>query len=171
MSIIHLTPTQLRKAADLQEEIAKLQSQLSAIMGNQSSTPAQVAKPAKRKLSASAIARIRAAQKARWAAIKAVKPIAKPVTAEAPKKKGGMSAAGRARIVAAQKARWAKIKAAKAASAAKSVVVPKPGAAAKAAPISKPAKKKIKISAEGIARIKAAQKARWAKIHAEKAKK
>lgn len=171
MSIIHLTPTQLRKAADLQEEIAKLQTQLSAIVGNQTSTPTQVAKPAKRKLSVSAIAKIRAAQKARWAAIKAVKPAAKPVTAEAPKKKGGMSAAGRDRIVAAQKARWAKIKATKAASVAKLVVVPKPGTAAKSAPISKPAKKKIKISAEGIARIKAAQKARWAKIHAEKAKK
>jgi hypothetical protein len=173
MSIINLTPTQLRKAADLQEEIAKLQTQLSAIAGNQTFPPVQIAKPAKRKMSASAIAKIRAAQKARWAAIKAVKPVAKPVTAKAPKKKGGMSAAGRARIVAAQKARWAKIKAAKAASVAKSVVVPKLGVAAKlaakSAPISKPAKKKI--SAEGIARIKAAQKARWAKIHAEKSKK
>ena len=109
MSIINLTPTQLRKAADLQEAIAKLQAQLSAIAGNQTFPPVQIAKPAKRKMSASAIAKIRAAQKARWAAIKAVKPVAKPVTAKAPKKKGGMSAAGRARIVAAQKARWAKI--------------------------------------------------------------
>ena len=80
-----------------------------------------------------------------------------------------MSAAGKARIAAAQKARWAKIKAAaKPAAAPKAVVAAK--AAAKPAPAAKPAAKK-KISAEGIARIKAAQKARWAKIHAAKAKK
>ncbi len=167
MSIINLTPTQLRKAADLQEEIAKLQTQLSAITSNHASAPVRIAKPAKRKMSASAIAKIRAAQKARWAAIKAGKPAAKTVAAKAPKKRGGMSAAGRARIVAAQKARWAKIKAAKSVVGLKLGVAAKP--AARSALILKPAKKKI--SAEGIARIKAAQKARWAKIHAEKAKK
>ena len=61
-----------------------------------------------------------------------------------------MSAAGRARVAAAQKKRWAKIK----------------GAAA--APATKPAKKKGKISAAGKARIAAAQKARGAKIKAAK---
>lgn len=73
MSIINLTPAQLRKAADLQEQIAKLQSQLSAIEGNKASSPVPAAKLAKRKMSASAIAKIRAAQKARWAKIKAEK--------------------------------------------------------------------------------------------------
>jgi hypothetical protein len=61
-------------------------------------------------------------------------------------KKGGMSAAGKARIVVAQKLRWAKI------NAAKGKLVAKPVVNASV----KPAKKKI--SAEGIARIKAAQK-------------
>jgi hypothetical protein len=94
---------------------------------------------------------------------------AKPVV----KKKGGLSAAGKARIVAAQKARWAKIKAAKPAT---TTPVPKPAVAVKA--VVKPAASKSvikaksaakkKISAEGIARIKAAQKARWAKIKAAK---
>src|SRR5664279_705401 len=43
-------------------------------------------------------------------------PVAAPVTAKAPKKKGGMSAAGRASVAAAMRARWAKINAAKTAS-------------------------------------------------------
>jgi hypothetical protein len=38
------------------------------------------------------------------------------------------------------------------------------------APAAKPGRKRRKISAAGIARIRAAQKARWAKIHAAKRK-
>jgi hypothetical protein len=49
-------------------------------------------------------AKIAAAQKARWAKVKAVKP------AKAKKRK--MSAAAKAKISAAAKARWAKVKAA-----------------------------------------------------------
>ncbi len=147
MNITELTPSQLRKAADLQDKIAKLQSQLAGIVivGGKTHKPA-ASKPAKRKMSAAHIAKIRAAQKLRWAKVRAAK---------VPKKKGGMSAAGRARIVAAQKARWAKVKAAKTqAPVSKAVVAAKPA--------------KRKISPEGIARIKAAQKARWAKIKAGK---
>ena len=155
MSILNVTPTQLREAADLKEQIASLQTKLAAVLGDQAPSPV-VPKPAKRKMSASAIAKIRAAQKLRWAKLKGDKPAAKLP------KKGGISAAGRARMAAAARARWAKVKAAKGNPVAvKSVVVAKPAA--------KPARKKI--SAEGIARIKAAQKARWAKIHAEKAAK
>ena len=69
-----------------------------------------VLKKARRKMSAAGLARIIAAQKARWAKIKGTaKTAAKPVV----KAKKKISAAGRARIAAAQKARWAKIKAAK----------------------------------------------------------
>jgi hypothetical protein len=53
-------------------------------------------------MSASARARIAAAQKARWAKVKA--------SGGAPRRK--MSAAARAKIAAAAKARWAKAKAA-----------------------------------------------------------
>jgi hypothetical protein len=166
MSIINVTPTQLREAADLKEQIASLQTQLAAVLGDNAPSPV-APKPAKRKMSASAIAQIRAAQKLRWAKIKGDKPAAKSAAVKIPKK-GGISAAGRANIAAAARARWAKVKAAKGNPvAAKSVVVVKP--AAKTAVVSKPARKKI--SAEGIARIKAAQKARWAKINAEKAAK
>jgi hypothetical protein len=120
MSIINLTPTQLREAADLQEKIAQLKTELTAILGGEAKTAppvAKSAKPAKRKISA------------------------------------------------AQKLRWAKVHAAK----AKPPVKPVPPAAKAMKPATKPAKKKI--SAEGIARIKAAQKARWAKIKAAKAAK
>jgi hypothetical protein len=178
MSINQLTPSQLRQAADLQERIAKLQNELATIFGSETKAPtSKAAKPAKRKMSASAIAKIRAAQKARWAKIKgkakpAVKPVAKPVA----KKK--ISAAGIARIKAAQKARWAKIKATKAtpATAPKVVAAAVPAAkpAAKTAPqpapkpAAKPVKKGRNISPEARAKMAAAAKARWAKVKAAK---
>jgi hypothetical protein len=122
-SINNLSIQQLRQAADLKEKIAGLEKQLSAVLG---SAPKAAAAPT-----------------------------------PAPKKKGGMSAAGKARIVAAQKARWAKIKAAKA-------VKPVVKAAAPAAKVAKPAKKKFVMSAAAKAKISAAAKARWAKIKAAK---
>jgi len=66
----------------------------------------------KRKISAAGIARIRAAQKARWAKVNAKK-TAKPPVAKPAKQKRTMSAAAKAKLSAFQKARWAKIKAAK----------------------------------------------------------
>ena len=126
MSLINLTPAQLRQAANLKERIASLNDELAALLGG--SATAAPAKPAKPSVV----------------------------------KKGGMSAAGKARIAAAQKLRWAKINAAKA----------KPAPAVKAiVKAAKPAKKKAKISPEGMANIIAATKARWAKIRAAKAAK
>ncbi len=152
MSITNLTPTQLRQAADLQEKIAQLQTRLAAIEGGQAPSAVKSAPPAKRKMSAAHIAKIRAAQKARWAKVKAAKP-----AASKPAKKRGMSAAGRANIVAAAKARWAKVNAAKAKVVSVAPVV---------AP--KPAKKKFTMSPEAKAKISAAAKARWAKVKAAK---
>lgn len=168
--MINLTSSQLRKAADLQDQIVKLQTQLAGILVNPSTwipETIKVSKPAKKGMSAAGISKIAAAQKARWAKIKAakaspkaaVKPVAKAKPVQ--KKKRKMSAAGRARIVAAQKARWAKVNAAKAAPKAAVKQVAK-------VVVAKPVKKTRKISAEGIARIKAAQKARWAAIKAAK---
>jgi hypothetical protein len=70
-SAIQLTPAQLRKAASLKEKIATLEKELAAIFN----TSAPAAKPAKKKgkMSAAGRARIAAAQKARWAKIKAAK--------------------------------------------------------------------------------------------------
>jgi hypothetical protein len=64
----------------------------------------------KRTLSVAARARIAAAQRARWAKVKAGKSQGVNTTATA---KRTMSAAARKRIAAAQRARWAKVKAAK----------------------------------------------------------
>ncbi len=109
MSITSLTPSQLRKAASLKEKIGTLEKQLAQLEGTKAA-PAPVSKPARKKggMSAAGKARIAAAQKARWAKIKAAAPKAKPA---AKKKKINISPAGIARIKAAQKARWAKIKA------------------------------------------------------------
>jgi hypothetical protein len=104
-----LTPQQLRRAANVKEKIDALQEQLSQLLGAPAPAPATTAKaPRRRKISAAGIARIRAAQRARWAAIKKAKGRGRP----APIRKRKMSAAGRARLVALARARWAKVKAA-----------------------------------------------------------
>jgi hypothetical protein len=72
MSITNLTPQQLRKAANLKEKIVKLQKQLAQFQEiKAASVPSS--KPVRRKFSAAGIARIKAAQRIRWAKIKAGK--------------------------------------------------------------------------------------------------
>jgi len=127
MSNNNLTAAQLRHAAELKEKIEVLQMQLDVILGGNSlpasaETPeSESSKPARKKYkySAAGLARLRVAQKARWAKIKAGK-AGKPVKLEKlgkkPRKK--MSAASRAAIAAGAKARWAKAKAERAAQAA-----------------------------------------------------
>jgi hypothetical protein len=188
MSIANLTPSQLRQAADLQEQIAKLNTQLAAIFGSEVKAPAiKATKPAKKGgMSAAGKAKIAAAQKLRWAKVNAAKAKPAPKAAKPVKavKKGGMSAEGKARIVAAQKLRWAKIKAAKTAAKPAPIVKPvvkvvvAPKTAAKTIPVIKPvpapklAAKAVKvkrvISSEARAKMAAAAKAMWA---AKKAKK
>lgn len=109
MSLINLTPAQLRQAADLKEKIEALQQQLSHLQGDSAAAAAPAGR-ARRKISAAGIARIRAAQKLRWAK-------AKGTAGAKPGKRGPrhMSAAARAKIAAAQKKRWAAFHAAKAA--------------------------------------------------------
>jgi hypothetical protein len=140
-TMINITPSQLRKAADIKERIDVLQSELNEILGSDVSTPAQSAKaPTKKgKMSAAGRAAIRAAQKARWAKIKG---IAKPGR----KARRRMSAKGLANIRAG---------------------VAKRMAAQGKAPTAKPAKKaKKKFSAAARAALAAAAKARWAKAKA-----
>ena len=127
MSITNLTPAQLRQAAALKEKIGQLQKQLTQLLGPQppvsksAPTVAPKAIKARKKMSAAGIAKIRAAQKARWAKIKSAAPKTAPTPktpapAKAPAKpaKRVLSAAARAKIAAAAKARWAKVKGAKA---------------------------------------------------------
>jgi hypothetical protein len=140
--MINITPTQLRKAADIQERIQSLQEELGQLLGGLSETATTEA-PRKRKFSAAARAKMRAAQKARWARINGTAPSPEPATE--PKKKQVSEAKLKA-LAKAREARWAKIKETK---AGKSVQKPK-----------------RKMSAAGRAAISAAAKARWAKVKA-----
>ena len=138
--MINITPQQLRKAADIQENIQSLQEELGQLLGGEVPTPTQTTEePKKRKVSAAGRARMRAAQIARWAKIKGTAPSVEP--AKKPKRK--MRAQGLANIragVAKRMAAQGKVLAAK--------------------PVMKARKK---LSAAGLANIRAAQKARWAK--------
>jgi hypothetical protein len=89
--IQNLTAQQLRRAADLQEKIEKLNGELQSILGggNGVPSPARRGRPATAKLTFTKETIVKG---------------------EMPKRK--MSAAGRAKIAAAAKARWAKVKAA-----------------------------------------------------------
>ena len=100
-----LTATQLRRAAGLKEKIDALNKEMASIFG--APAPVSAKAPKKRKMSRAGRAKIAAAQKARWAKIKAAKSASK-----APAKKRKMSAKVKAKLSAMAKARWAKVKAA-----------------------------------------------------------
>jgi hypothetical protein len=112
MNIINVSPAQLRRAADIQERIVTLQKELGQILGEApaASAPAAPAGGGRGKISAAGLARIRAAQRLRWAKARAAQGAGKPA---AKAKKTHLSPEGRARIIAAAKARWAKVRAAR----------------------------------------------------------
>ncbi len=79
--LAELTAADLRRAADLQDKITALQADLARLLGGGGAAPSKAvktpkaAKPARRKpnISAAGRRRIAAAQKARWAKVKAEK--------------------------------------------------------------------------------------------------
>ena len=72
--MIELSSKELKRAAKIKERIEKLQSKLEELLGGASSpAPAVDGRKKRRKMSASARAKIGAAQRARWAKAKAVK--------------------------------------------------------------------------------------------------
>lgn len=105
-SINSLSAEQLRRAAAIKDQIDTLENELGRILDGHSGKGRTAG--GRRTMSASARARIAAAQRARWAKYKA--------NTAAKKARGGgrrkMSAAARAKIAAAARARWAKAKAA-----------------------------------------------------------
>ena len=113
-SLNYLSVSDLRKAANLKERIEALEKELGQLIGAapKASATAGAAPGRKGGMSAAGKARIAAAQRIRWAKVKAAKGETKPA-----KKKRGMSPEGKARIIAAQKLRWAKVKSAKAKAA------------------------------------------------------
>jgi len=72
-SIAQLTASQLRRAASLKEKITALQNQLDVLLGASTKPVAAKLPQKKGKMSAAGRARIVAAQKARWAKIRAAK--------------------------------------------------------------------------------------------------
>lgn len=106
-TINNLTVQQLRQAADLKEKIASLQHQLGQLLGGNTNTSADAAP--RRKMSAAAKAKIRAAQKKRWAKVKGKSTAAKPGRKPGSK----MNAAAKAAVSVRMKAYWAARKAAK----------------------------------------------------------
>jgi len=116
-AITNLTPKQLRRAAAIKEKINALHHELVSVLGD--TAPAATTKAPvagrKRKFSAAGIAKIRAAQIARWAKLKGSgKPSLKQAAAKAPRRRSKMSAAAKAKLSARLKEIWAARKAAKA---------------------------------------------------------
>ena len=101
MNIHDLTLTQLKRAVTIGERIEVLNSQLRSILGV--STNSSGAPNRNRRMSASAKRKIAAAQKARWANLRRVRPARQ--AGQATKKK--MSPAARAKLSAKLNAYWA----------------------------------------------------------------
>ncbi len=114
MNIYDLSPSQLRQAATLKEQMAKLQKELNSILGTSAPAPTS---PKKQKMSPAAKAKLSAKLKEVWAKRRATKsakivPAPKLTTKTVPAatpapKKWKISPAGMARIKAASKAYWA----------------------------------------------------------------
>lgn len=109
MNISDLTSQQLRRAAEIRENIEALQNELGNLIGSSgSAAPVETTIAPKRGgMSAAGRARIAAAARARWARVRAAngKPEEKP-------KRRTMSAAAKARLASIARARWKKAKAA-----------------------------------------------------------
>jgi hypothetical protein len=73
-SIAHLSSAQLRRAAALKDKLQTLEKELARLLGAAvPSAPAPAQKKKKKRMSKAARALISAAQKARWAKLKAAK--------------------------------------------------------------------------------------------------
>jgi hypothetical protein len=104
------------------EQAAKTVQKLDAALSALSSSSSAVSQKRGSRLSPAARARIAAAQRARWAKVRANKgqkrsPAQKQNVVPISKKRPTLSPAARKKIAAAQRARWAKIKAAQKKSA------------------------------------------------------
>jgi hypothetical protein len=118
--LFNLSPSQLRRAAELKERIDELNGELAGILGSVGVSAIGASNGragGKRRMSAEGRRRIGEAARARWAKIHAAQGQRPNVSVSTSAPSGGkrrtMSAAARKKIADAQKARWAKIRAAK----------------------------------------------------------
>jgi hypothetical protein len=108
LPLINLSAEQLRRAAEIKEQIDSLERELEDLLGTESEPIGSGSGGPRRRTSAATIARMRAAQRARWAGIRGE-------TAASPKphkRKIRRSATVRARLSQIAKARWKKARAA-----------------------------------------------------------
>jgi hypothetical protein len=70
-SVYDLSLVQLRRAVEIREKIASLEAELTKLMGGVAGTKPVAARRGRRKMSAAGRAAIAAAQKRRWAKLKA----------------------------------------------------------------------------------------------------
>lgn len=118
-SLAELSAEQLRRALAVKEQIAALELELAELAGigaeGGSYLPSVAgARRKTRRISAAGRARIIAAQKRRWAAVRG-RSASAAAPARGKSKRRRISAAGRANIAAAARARWARYRAQKAA--------------------------------------------------------
>jgi hypothetical protein len=105
-SISNLSLEQLKRAVQLKEQIAKLERDLSGLLGSGTS------KNKSSGMSAATREKLRVAAKARWGKIKRENKAGNVPASKTAKRQFRMSPAARAKLAAAAKARWAKAKAA-----------------------------------------------------------
>ena len=105
------------KRKELHQELSRIDAAitaLSGLSGHSSKAASDTASPAPRRvLSLSARRRIAAAQRARWAKVRAQKKAGSTSALASPKPRRVLSMGARRRIAAAQRARWAKVRAQK----------------------------------------------------------
>jgi len=71
---MNISASQLRRAADIQDKIESLQSELNKLLGGSSAvTPSEAPQRKRRKMTAAARAKFAAAARARWAKVRAAK--------------------------------------------------------------------------------------------------
>ena len=105
--LVGITANQLRRAADLKDQIDLLQRKVDAMLGTSTLAGDGAIPPKRRRMSRAGRAAIAAAARARWAKLRGTASAAVPTK----KRKRKMSAAGKARLSALAKARWKKARA------------------------------------------------------------
>ena len=105
MDIYDLTVKQLKRAAAIKDQLARLNKKLRSIVG----VPVKSKVPIKkiRTMSEAVRKKIAATQRARWAKLRRAKPVTRSVNAVSKAKKKVFSAATRAKLSAKLKAYWA----------------------------------------------------------------
>ena len=112
-NISSLSAKQLNQAARIREQIDRLLAKLGELVGGGSVAVKASAEPKKRrKMSRAGRARIAAAQKKRWAALKGQQPAASTVPEAAKPARQKMSVAAKKKMALLAKARWAAARAA-----------------------------------------------------------